>query len=558
VEVANRKAGWYDFNEALDLAQAPAVERRNKNFTGSDRAGLDITPKEKKITGNNVSGKKYQFDDGDFLGEKVNLGELRTDEKGRLLFLGGHGVSDTPFRNNAPYTFDNNDGWYDDTSDGPVNAKVTIDGKSYHAEQAWVVCAPPNYGTDLVGVKTMYDVMEDTFINGGWTGFPSKLTFTKHVLPILQQFSDAQWVNYGFSVGFGYNSPFDFTDKSTLEKLSQIVPITDPAEQADLAKTDVYQQFRREVYNYFRPPSADASKIEKQYPMEWPWMYGDTITLGAKQDGDQYLTMTGTQLKILKMWVNGEVEDDLVIPKSKGNHVASLRTLYHHSHGSLEEYPIEEQPAELDKANLHFCLGGAFHPGCEMTWPMRNASMYTTAFRIRPRTENNPPPDYGDSLTHDIVVSNGGPLYYNAPGDISRWMAVPWQSDTASCRSGYEPQYDPYLPTFWPARVPNHVLSDADYKIVMNTKLPREKRLEAFNNRAAWLRGLKGQYLEQVANMIDQFGDLGIVESRKGFKNDPDFPAIIYVETGIGYDDTDIPKTRNLTFRREERPHKRD
>ena len=42
-------------------------------------------------------------------------------------------------------------------------------------------------------------------------------------------------------------------------------------------------------------------------------------------------------------------------------------------------------------------------------------------------------------------------------------MAVPWQTDTASCRSGYYlgygPRYDPYVPTFWPARVPNQVLT---------------------------------------------------------------------------------------------------
>jgi hypothetical protein len=38
-------------------------------------------------------------------------------------------------------------------------------------------------------------------------------------------------------------------------------------------------------------------------------------------------------------------------------------------------------------------------------------------------------------------------------------MAVPWQTDTASCRSGYDLSYDPYVPAFWPARVPNEVLT---------------------------------------------------------------------------------------------------
>ena len=38
----------------------------------------------------------------------------------------------------------------------------------------------------------------------------------------------------------------------------------------------------------------------------------------------------------------------------------------------------------LDKAALHFCLADAFHPGCELTWPMRHASLYSAPFRIRP------------------------------------------------------------------------------------------------------------------------------------------------------------------------------
>src|SRR6266540_4881195 len=96
---------------------------------------------------------------------------------------------------------------------------------------------------------------------------------------------------------------------------------------------------------------------------------------------------------------------------------------------------------------------------------MRHATMYSGAFRMRPRAANQPEPDYGDYLTPDLINSQTGkdymgPLHANGPGDITRWMAVPWQCDTASCRSGYDPDYDPYLPTFWPARVPNHVLTE--------------------------------------------------------------------------------------------------
>ena len=57
------------------------------------------------------------------------LGEMMTDDAGRLLVLGGHGRSgsrdDRPGR--AAYRdYANNDGWYDDTSDGPVMARLVM------------------------------------------------------------------------------------------------------------------------------------------------------------------------------------------------------------------------------------------------------------------------------------------------------------------------------------------------------------------------------------------------------------------------------------------------
>ena len=65
-------------------------------------------------------------------------------------------------------------------------------------------------------------------------------------------------------------------------------------------------------------------------------------------------------------------------------------------------------------------------------------------------------------------------------------MALPWQADTASCRSGYESTYDPYVPTFWPARVPNQVLTAMNYGIVMDTAKTDAQRLAAFHDRRSW------------------------------------------------------------------------
>ena len=124
----------------------------------------------------------------------------------------------------------------------------------------------------------------------------------------------------------------------------------------------------------------------------------------------------------------------------------------------------------LDRASLEFCLADAFHPGCEMTWPMRHHTLYMAPFRIAHAVEGYIEPQYGPILDMDVMAGllPYGPLGPQVPGGVTRWMAVPWQTDTASCRSGYVKKYDPYLPTFWPARVPNQVLAEENYNIVMD------------------------------------------------------------------------------------------
>jgi hypothetical protein len=115
VAIANLKAGWYEFNQAMDLgALSQDAKPRNLelNLPPEARRRLDIVPSPKKISGPNAEPVK--FNDGSFWGKSVYLGELRTDSQGRLLFLGGKGKAE-PFRSGlAPLTFANNPGWHDD------------------------------------------------------------------------------------------------------------------------------------------------------------------------------------------------------------------------------------------------------------------------------------------------------------------------------------------------------------------------------------------------------------------------------------------------------------
>nr|MDQ5867884.1 hypothetical protein [Chloroflexota bacterium] len=127
-----------------------------------------------------------------------------------------------------------------------------------------------------------------------------------------------------------------------------------------------------------------------------------------------------------------------------------------------------------------------------------------------------------------------------------------WQADTASCRSAYvDPsygEYDPYVPTFWPARVPNHVLTEENYNIVMDTNRTREERIAAFRERASWFRVLQGGSLEQKDQMVRDFYKMGVVEVREGIADDPDFPPYIFVESRPDFPVEEISSRRNLVM----------
>jgi hypothetical protein len=154
--------------------------------------------------------------------------------------------------------------------------------------------------------------------------------------------------------------------------------------------------------------------------------------------------------------------------------------------------------------------------------------MYMAPFRLAHRPSGWIEPDYGGVLTPDNIA---GPCAAQIAGGITRWMAVPWQTDTASCRSGYQKSYDPYVPTFWPARVPNQVMSKKAYDEVMNPEFPLDKRLQAFARRASWLRPLgNASYEDQINNLIADISLVGVVEARPGPTDVAGFPAELQVE----------------------------
>jgi hypothetical protein len=509
VHLANKKASWYAFEIALDIPEATPTPRRNTSFTGEPRKSLEIDPGSRSISGRNEGS--VAFDGGRFLDTPVYLGELRTDEEGRLVVLGGRGVSGTPFTGNTLTTFGNNDGWYDDTSDGPVTAEVSIGGRRIPVDAAWVVVAPPNYAPDIISLQPMSEVMLEASVLP-WQRAPARPSFSEQILPLLRRFSELQWVNYGFHIVFGKGASYDFFNRGYIEQLAS------PAK--------AHAELRNHVFSMFRDPAATLPDAHA-----WPRYYGDAMPLDSSPRSQ--LAITQTLYGCLQQWAQGQFiadyDGDTPHPPIAG----------------IEGVALDEQPGMLDKTAMLFCLGGPFHPGCEMTWPMRHPSMYSGPFRLRHRSPLEPTVDYGEMLTPAQAVSEtNGPLTRSGPGDVTRWMALPWQADTASCRAGYETAIDAYLPTFWPARVPNHVLTEEDYTKAVDAKAPRTERVAAFNRRATWYRWLNGTYLNQITEMITLFHRFGIVEKRQGVEDDADLPASMFVESTPTFTGT-VPHDRN-------------
>jgi hypothetical protein len=503
VHLANKKASWYEFQLAQDIPEAlSAPEQMLRNITVSDRASLAIDPGPRSISGPDVQGgPQHTFDTGSFMGTPVYLGELRTDEAGRLVVLGGRGKSASHTGTRA-ITFANNDGWQDDVSDGPVSAEVTIGGTTLAVEPAWVVVAPPNYAPMQKSVRTMWDLMRDVANSSPRLKpkDPPPTSFERDIRPLFERLAGLQWVNEGFAAYFGWRSPGHLVSPECLARLN--------------SRDDSEKQTRQMIANQFRRADRDAWS-----PVPWPWMYGDAMNIPTPKTSNAFTTLTLTQLALLDDWADGKFVADYDPARQLPRRI--------------EDLPPAEQPAMLDRASLEFCLADAFHPGCEMTWPMRQASMYMAPFRLRHASGMNADPSYGAAFTPDMVTLPEGPLYGQVPGGITRWMAVPWQADTASCRSGYPskpPVYAPHLPTFWPARVPNQVLSTENYDIVMKGK-SLDDRLKAFATRSDWLAPIMhGNYLDQINSFIGNISQMGVVEMREGPTNDPTFPAMIGVQ----------------------------
>ncbi len=179
-------------SDVADIAWTVHVANRKAITRNPDAPAADMTIDSGARTLNGP-GQREMFDTGgiQFRGHAevtVPLGEARTDDEGRLLVLGGFGTSESPV-NATIDDFLGNDGWFDDVSDGPVTARLTVraTGEVFTATGAWVIVAPPKFAPQIDSVVTLYDTLFQLGVAKGWLAGPATPSYTADVHPILER-----------------------------------------------------------------------------------------------------------------------------------------------------------------------------------------------------------------------------------------------------------------------------------------------------------------------------------------------------------------------------------
>jgi L-Lysine epsilon oxidase N-terminal/L-lysine epsilon oxidase C-terminal domain len=464
VELANRKASFYEFHgtNGEDPATNFNPRKRNKRVTAGREAKLEMNPPPKSIAG--VSKGPEKFDVATPGIPITYLGELLTDNKGRLIVLGGRGeskpsaalatgglVHPVPLGHYA-----NNPTWFDDVADGPVTAEIEVSGVKIpwsEVEPAWVIVGPPDFAPGLRNVVSLYDRLVDVWVRNGtldvsgassaptWmrdmrldftatSGFTNfRPDFTRDVYPLLQAVMNYRWV-HAPAQAFHY-----YWDWAKLSDSS-------PAAAAE----------RKRIYDRLRvPPSLTSLPSSASATM--PKLIGDeeideNSSAPLNEDGiadagaprrppstqpgsKSWLTVTAVQYAVIRQWMLGKFDKGIWPGSNKPSDLPAPPTLI--------------TPWGLDVAQLENCVGGAFFPGIEVSWLIRNPRLYevpngqTSVFRINPwrrRTDGTVMTNAAGKpilrKVHYGSTAGGEDLSLRA-GFFTQQMALPWQADFMSC-----------------------------------------------------------------------------------------------------------------------------
>ena len=244
VDLVNRKA-------ALDHDFPPAARR---NRTIADRDSLVIRSSPPVTISSKDRGPAEVR--GTFLGTEVYLGELRTDDDGRLIVLGGRGASASVPPGVRIREFANNDRWHDDVADGPVSATVTVSGQKPVAvhEGAWVIVSPPDFAPGVDATVSLHDIAFQAGIDKGTLAPDPRPSFVRHIRPMIERTVALRWVDA-------------WAEWATLLPLDWDA-LADPAPAARPAREAIAERVRDPHLSLFALPAFLATYLDQ-------WVAGD-------------------------------------------------------------------------------------------------------------------------------------------------------------------------------------------------------------------------------------------------------------------------------------------
>jgi hypothetical protein len=403
VHLANRKASFFEFDgpsgEANDFAGRSDV--RNHLVPAAERAArLEIDPRERSIGG--VDARREVFENTNSDIPIRTLGEIRTDDSGRLLVLGGLGEAGSSHRLPPPHWGDyslgdyaNNDAWFDDVSDGPVRATLIVRDEAgeeheVEAEPAWVLVAPPDFAPAVGNIVTLNDVFVDLAVREMTLPADEALLQTGGELAWLAE-AKADWQGDRFASwkpSFRRDIAPLFLRTARLDGVLKEARRrhTDLEDLTELSALPGDAELREDIFDQLRDPE-DGSQRRRRMPRLLGDRYEDT------NDPERFLPLTRVHYAMLRQWSAGKFVDDWSGAPAQSNVIT---------------------PAGLDRAALEHTVGGGFFPGIEASWLIRNPGVYRRPWRVEPGTAVGP-------------VSVGA-------GFFSQQMALPWHADFWACK----------------------------------------------------------------------------------------------------------------------------
>jgi hypothetical protein len=238
-------------------------------------------------------------------------------------------------------------------------------------------------------------------------------------------------------------------------------------------RLDPYGPMRRYLFGLLRLAGEENEfKLEDRISSRlhnlplMPMLCGDNCLTNVAPS--KFLRLTDYQLFILRQWARGQFINEI----DEG-------WLKDPPYNPFEPYPTTPPTTgrALDRGVLSNALGGAFSPGAEVNWIMRNPSIYWAPYRIKAdRSVSNflvtaAQANTSTGMQMDFTFNVENPLSQDnnfdvglQPGDMTKYMAVPWQSDFNECTT------NPTDVTYadW-----NNIYPDSDH----DTRMKRDRKV---------------------------------------------------------------------------------